>query len=167
MTQTLAVPIVLLGLACQTKPAEPTPSAPAAPAAVSPAPAARDAPSAPAAERVEDPSFVLNLTATGSYSAGKLGSFAVNLEPRGKYHINLEFPMTVKVKGGDALAFPKADLELGDVAELTEQRARFDVPFTPSTAGEHRVSCEVSFAVCTPENCVPETRTLALALAVQ
>jgi hypothetical protein len=41
------------------------------------------------------------------------------------------------------------------------------VPFTPSAVGTHRVEAKVSFAVCTPETCVPDTRTLSLALPVQ
>ena len=44
---------------------------------------------------------------------------------------------------------------------------RFDVPFTPAAAGERTVTARVQFAMCNPSNCVPEERTLTLALAVQ
>ena len=61
----------------------------------------------------------------------------------------------------------KSQLERPDAAEFGEKAARFDVPFTPAQAGEHTVQAKVRFAVCTPETCVPDERTLALAIAVK
>jgi hypothetical protein len=40
------------------------------------------------------------------------------------------------------------------------------VPFTAKSAGDQKLMCNVKFAVCTDENCVPDERNLALALAV-
>ncbi|MBK8172015.1 MAG: hypothetical protein IPK60_16950 [Sandaracinaceae bacterium] len=49
----------------------------------------------------------------------------------------------------------------------TERLARFSVPFTAGTAGSARIEADVDFAVCTPENCMPDRRTVAVTLAVQ
>jgi len=148
---------------------EPAPAAPAP--AEAPEPAA-EAPAAEAAktevsDAVVDPSFELKLVPSGPYAAGKLASFGVSLVPKGKYHVNQDFPMTIAVKAPDGVTLPKAKLVKGDAAEFDEQKARFDVPFTAAAAGSHRVECEVNFAVCTPETCVPDERTLALNLAVE
>jgi hypothetical protein len=116
---------------------------------------------------VTDAAFELRAATSGEYTAGQLGQFAITLTPLGEWHVNEEYPIAVALTGVDAVSFPKAELEREDAAEFGEQVARFDVPFTPGSAGEHRIEAKVSFAVCTPENCVPDERTLALLLPVQ
>lgn len=116
---------------------------------------------------VDDPAFELRADADGPYSSGELGQFAITLTPRGEYHVNQEYPISVELEAPAEVGLTKSELERGDTAEFDERQARFDVPFTPTGAGEHHVSAKVSFAVCTPENCVPDERTLALVLPVQ
>jgi hypothetical protein len=115
----------------------------------------------------EDPTFELRAEAQGPYAAGEQGSFEIRLTPRGEYHVNQEFPMNVALSGPDGVELPSADLGNDDADEFTEERARFSVPFTAASAGEHRVTAEVDFAVCTPEACMPDRRTLALVLPVR
>lgn len=127
---------------------------------------------APAAQEalgpvVNDDAFELRAAATGPYQQGQLGQFAITLTPRGEWHVNEEYPISVELTAPTDVGLPKAELERGDAAEFGEERARFDVPFTPRAAGEHRVEAKVSFAVCTPENCIPDERTLALVLPVE
>ena len=138
--------------------------APAAPAAAAPAAAA---PAAAPTDKVDDPSFVLAATPVGTYASGKLGSVAISLTPRGEYHVNQDYPISVALSGDAALQFPKAQMGKAETAEFSEKVARFDVPVTPQAAGKHALTAKVKFAVCTPENCVPDERTLALALAVE
>ena len=126
-----------------------------------------DAPPAEAGPVVDDPSFELRANAHGPYTAGTQGTFEILLTPRGNYHVNQDYPMSVTLTGPDAVAFPSAELGNDDAAERTLQRARFDVPFTASAAGEQRVTVDVDFAVCTPETCMPDRRTLALLLPVE
>jgi len=156
------------GGAASTPTSAPPAAAPAAPAPA-PAPAAPAAAAAPVvlSDRVDDPGFELALVPSGPYSTGKLGTFAVALKPRGVYHVNQEYPMSITLKGDDALSFPKAELQKSDAAAFDEKAARFDVPFTAQKTGDHRVEARVRFAVCTPENCMPDERTLALTVAVK
>lgn len=116
---------------------------------------------------VDDPTFELRADAVGPYASGELGQFAITLTPRGEYHVNEEYPIRVELEAPGELGLSKTELAREDTAEFGEERARFDVPFTPTGAGEHRVSAKVDFAVCTPENCIPDERTLALVLPVQ
>lgn len=120
-----------------------------------------------AAAVAEDPSFELRASASGPYTAGEAGSFGIQLTPRGEYHVNEQFPLRVRPCAGEGVTLPSPELDNEDAAEHTEQTARFDVPFTASEAGEHRVSAVVDFAVCTPETCIPETRTVAVLLPVE
>jgi hypothetical protein len=141
--------------------AQPTAQAPPA------APAAPTPPAAPLSDKVDDPSFELAARPAGPYAAGKLSSFAISLTPRGKYHVNQDYPLSVSLHAEEGLALPKAELAKADAATFGEKLAKFDVPFTAAKAGTHRVEAKVRFAVCTPENCVPDERTLALNLPVQ
>lgn len=120
-----------------------------------------------AADVAEDPSFELRASASGPYAAGEAGSFGIQLTPRGEYHVNDQFPLRVRPCAGDGVTLPSAELGNDDAAERSDERARFDVPFTAASAGEHRVSAIVDFAVCTPETCIPETRTVAVLLPVE
>lgn len=142
-------------------------AAPVKVAPPAPEPAKPAEPAGPAPSVVEDPTFKLHLVEAGPYKSGELGHFSVQLEARGIYHINQEFPIEMAFTAGADTALTKAKLERADAAEFGEKTARFDVPFTAKTAGEHRVAANVKFAVCTPETCVPDERNLSLALAVQ
>jgi hypothetical protein len=117
----------------------------------------------------EDETYELRATASGPYHSGQAGTFEISLLPRGEYHVNVDplFPFAIALDGPDAVAFGEPSLDRADAAEFTEQRARFSVPFTPNAAGQHRVTAVVDFAVCTPETCLPEQRTLALVLPVE
>jgi hypothetical protein len=170
MTRISTVCLLLCSLcACGSKAETPATAAePAAPPAAKPAePAPAPAAAAPPSDRVEDPTFELSAAPAGPYAAGKLGSFAISLKPRGEYHINEDFPMSVSVQSAAGIEFPKAKLDKPQAAEFNEQLARFDVPFTATAAGAHKVEAHVKFAVCTPENCVPDERTLAVVLPVE
>lgn len=127
-------------------------------------PPVRDPGSGAAGARVEDPSFVLSATPGGPHALNTPSTFEISLVPRGAYHVNTEFPMRISLTAPAGLTTPRATLEKTDAAELTERRARFEVPFTATAAGEHRLTARVEFAVCTPENCIPDERTLAVVL---
>lgn len=116
---------------------------------------------------VEDPTFALRASEKGPYRPGSEGHFEVQLTPRGGYHVNQEYPISVEVTAPTALAVPTKELGSADAEELTEDRARFSIAFTPNEAGEYRVLAEVDFGVCTPETCLQDRRTLALMLPVE
>lgn len=164
--------ITVAGLACvlacgKKEAAAPEPAAPApAPAAPSAAPAAPSGAQVAAPSSIEEASFALRMAEAGPYKAGELGRFVLQIEPRGEFHINLEYPVEIAVTGSTGTTFPKANLQKPDAAEFGDKKARFEVPFTASTSGDHKVNCNVKFAVCTAENCVPDERDLTLALAV-
>ncbi len=122
---------------------------------------------AQARDVAEDPSFELRATAAGPYAPSEEGRFEIVLTPRGNYHVNTQYPLSIRLDAPGGLTVPGEALEVGDAAEFGEPRARFQVPFTATSAGQHRVTARVDFAVCTPEACMPECRTLALVLPVE
>lgn len=161
------------GTACGTNtsptPVPETPETPVVPPAHPEvvAPTRVDPPAGAAGAVIADTGFELRGTTAGPYHAGQLGSFGVTLTANGEYHVNEEYPIRITVRAPEGLAFPKTTLERADAAEFTLAKARFEVPFTPSAAGERRVEVQVDFAICTPQNCMPDQRTLALALPIE
>ena len=142
---------------------EAPPAAPAAPELPKPAPP----PPGVAPSSIDEAGFSLRLAEAGPYKAGELARFVLHLEPRGKFHINQEYPIEIGLSGDVDTAFPKPNLARADAAEFGEKKARFDVPFTAKVGGDHKISTNVKFAVCTDENCVPDERNLTLAVAVK
>lgn len=131
----------------------PPPAPPTPPAAVGPV--------------VTDTGFELRATAEPTYTVGQAAAFGIALSPRANYHVNQEYPIHITLRAPSGVTLQKAELARADAAEFTERLARFSVPFTAGTAGSARVEAEVDFAVCTPENCMPDRRTVAVSLAVQ
>lgn len=126
------------------------------------------APEAPAGPTATGESFELTTTTNeAAYPSGQLAQFGIQLVGRDGWHVNQEFPISVELRAPTGVTFAKSTLERGDAAEFGDESARFDVPFTPTAAGQHAVEAEVFFAMCTDSNCVPEQRTLALNLAVE
>ncbi|MBK7155946.1 MAG: hypothetical protein IPH72_29905 [Sandaracinaceae bacterium] len=143
--------------------AGPIPTAPTT--AVTP-PEAPPEPPQPAGPTATGASFSLVSSGAESYRAGEVGQFAIELTGRDGWHVNMEYPTVVQLEG-EGLSFPSPRLERAQAAQFAEERVRFDVPFTPAAAGDRSVTARVQFAMCNPSNCVPEERTLTLALAVQ
>lgn len=122
----------------------------------------------PAGPKIETGSFMLAVApAQPKYSAGKPGELEIALEGRGEWHVNQEYPIRVDLKAPEGVAIPKAELVKDDAKEFGEEKVTFLAAVEPSAAGKHEVTCDVSFAMCTEENCILEKRTVAMELEVQ
>ncbi len=155
--------LVLVGAACGNKARDAGPVAPANPGVgaghTEPVPLAVLAP----APVFEDGTFRL-ATTVRAFAAGVESSFAVTLIAKPPYHVNQEFPMTIDVSGPAEVELTTPHLERASAKEFGESSARFEVPARPRSAGVHELLAKVSFAVCTPETCVPDERTLRVTL---
>jgi hypothetical protein len=149
--------LVLSLAACDDEPArEPvTPELPDPPAAAAPT------------DVVTEPEFEIRATPGGPYAAGVAGELAITLVPGSGWHVNEEYVFAVEVHAPAALAVAKPSLGRADAAEFGEDRARWNVAFTPASAGEHRVDADVDFAVCDGPRCLFDERTVSLVVAVR
>jgi hypothetical protein len=164
MTRTLSTLSLLCVLGCGGGDS-PTPAAPAA-SAQEPA-AAAPTPAAPAGPAIEENHFRLAFDGAAPYTAGQPGGLKVVIESRGGYHLNQDYPVRVDLKAPAAVKLQKPSLGKTDAAPpFGEKSATFPVGFT-ADKGSHDLSATVDFAVCTADTCVPEQRTIAIALNVQ
>ncbi len=119
----------------------------------------------PAGPRVETGMFALSLApGKAGFAVGKAGELQIQLEGRGDWHVNQDYPIRVKIAADEGLSVHKAELVRADAKRFDEQQVEFLAHVQPSAAGEHGVECEVSFAMCTEENCIREKRTVAMVL---
>ncbi|MGB3049532.1 MAG: hypothetical protein WBB42_00950 [Polyangiales bacterium] len=122
----------------------------------------------PAGPSIETGSFLLAVAPSKSgYRIGKAGEVEIALEGRGDWHVNQEYPIRVELKAAPGVALKKSELLKDDAKEFGEEKVRFLAGVEPSAAGEHEVTCDVSFAMCTEENCILEKRTVAMQLKVE
>jgi hypothetical protein len=122
----------------------------------------------PAGPSIETGSFLLAVTPTESgYTIGKAGEVEIALEGRGDWHVNQEYPIRVDLKADPGVALKKNELVKDDAEEFGEDKVRFLAAVEPSAAGDHEVTCDVSFAMCTEENCILERRTVTMQLKVE
>lgn len=122
----------------------------------------------PVGPSIETGSFLLAVTPVQpGYRIGKSGEVEIALEGRGEWHVNQEYPIRVDLKAEPGVALKKSELVKDDAKEFGEDKVRFLAAVEPSAAGDHEVTCDVSFAMCTEENCILEKRTVAMQLKVE
>lgn len=139
----------------------PTPAAPAEAPGAAPSPA-----NAAATSRVSESQFDVALAASGAYQAGKEGTVDVVLEAKAPFHVNDQYPIKFKVKEGPGVKYSAAVVGK-DKAKVEHMKATMPVAFVPESAGQHTVSGQLSFSVCTDENCLMEKRDLSLVVDVK
>lgn len=104
---------------------------------------------------------------TPEAKAGEQGQVVVRVVPKEPWHMNLDFPTSLKVDVPEGVSVAKADLKKADAAALDESQAQFDVEFTAAEAGEKSFTGKFKFAVCQDEACSPVTEDVEFKVAVK
>ncbi|MCH9684688.1 MAG: hypothetical protein K0V04_24850 [Deltaproteobacteria bacterium] len=160
------------------KPAATSPTAESAPAAAAETPEA--SPKAKAADAptdkvkvVEgkapgnDDRYALSVVPPSDAAAGQESEVVVRVVPKKPWHMNLDFPTSLKVAPPEGVALANAHLKKGDASTLDDNACEFSVKFTPAQAGEQAFTGQFKFAVCKDEACSPVTEDVAFKVAVK
>jgi hypothetical protein len=149
------------------KPAPETPSKSAEADDRSPAPGQAQAGDVKTVEgkKPGDERYALTIEAPAA-EAGKEAQVVVRVVPKNPWHMNLEYPTSLKIDPPQDVALAKAELKKDD-AELTEEKCEFDVKFTPAKAGEQTFTGKFKFAVCQEQECSPVTEDVEFKVAVK
>ncbi len=149
-----SVGLCLLLIACQREA-----SAEQAPAKTPDAPATKKAPTAPppgfvatgaVAEKPAE-SYMVRIV-PGDAKAGQSGTSVVEVTPSPGYKINLEFPSRLRLEPTAGVKPAKEQFGKED-AEVTEKVLRFNVAFTPASAGKLKMAGTADFSVCNDSTC--------------
>lgn len=114
-----------------------------------------------------DDRFALHVDTPPEAKAGQEGEVTVRVVPKEPWHMNLDFPTSLKVAAPEGVTLAKADLKKADAKKLDESACEFAVKFTPTAAGDQSFTGEFKFAVCQDEACAPVTKNLEFKVAVK
>jgi hypothetical protein len=163
MKRTLAILPFLALAACSSKTPEPKgggSSVEAAPAA----PASKGAPG----PKVAGEGYTVEVAAPADAAANAEHASRVLLKPTQGYHVNKDYPTSLKVTAPEGVSCANAEQTGSAAVKLEEQEALFDVKCTAAAAGEKKFEAKFSFAICLGEKaCYPKTETLAWNVAVK
>ncbi len=99
--------------------------------------------------------------------AGEAGKVTVKVVPKKPWHMNLDFPTSLKVDAPEGVTVANASQKKADAVKLDDEHCEFAVDFTPAAAGEQTFTGKFKFAVCQDEACAPVTEDLEFKVAVK
>ncbi|MBK8256018.1 MAG: hypothetical protein IPK82_25540 [Polyangiaceae bacterium] len=149
-----------------TASATPTSTASAAAAASATATAAAAEPALTVqSPAVQEATFSAFMSSAKSYKVGQPGFVDAVLVPKGDYHCNEKYPYKVKLGAAPAgVSFP-SDIVRG--ASVATNRASIRIPFTPTAAGDARISGKFYFSVCKADQCVIDVRDVGATVKIE
>lgn len=105
------------------------------------------------------------MSSAKSYKVGQPGFVDAVLVPKGDYHCNEKYPYKVKLGAAPAgVSFP-SDIVRG--ASVATNRASIRIPFTPTAAGDARISGKFYFSVCKADQCVIDVRDVGATVKIE
>jgi hypothetical protein len=99
--------------------------------------------------------------------AGEAGQVTLKVVPKKPWHMNLDFPTSLKMDTPEGVALAKASQKKADAVKLDDEHCEFAVEFTPAAAGEQTFTGKFKFAVCQDEACAPVTEDVEFRVAVK
>jgi hypothetical protein len=161
-------------VAAPTNQAAPEPPAaagdakPAEPAAPAPPSAGGDAKTAEVTSpKVGDANFSVWMQSAKTHKVGQPSVVEVVLIPKNGFKCNENYPYKIKLNDPPAgVSFPQPVVRKEGMSVSTS-RSVMRVPFTPTAAGEARISGKFSFSVCTSDQCLIDSRDLAITVKAE
>lgn len=111
--------------------------------------------------RVEGQGFVVEVLPPTDAASGKEFVCKVVLKATGEYHLNAEFPTSLKVTSPAGVTVQKPEQKKADAASFSEREAVFEVRGTSADGGAKAFAATFRFAVCTATTCDPKNAKLA------
>jgi hypothetical protein len=99
-------------------------------------------------------------------AVGATGTASLTITAKAGWHVNAEAPITVALTPPAGVTLQKAKLTRADLAQSTQDAARFDIPVSATEAGKKTINAEARFVLCQEQACKPVKETLALALEI-
>ncbi len=103
-----------------------------------------------------------------SLEVGKKGKVVVDVVPLEKgIHVNREFPLKYKVVPSAGLKVDKLEWKREDAVDPKAENPTFQIPVTAIAKGAQSVAVQMRFAICSDAWCVPQNKTVTVAIDVK
>ena len=99
-------------------------------------------------------------------AVGGKATTTVTIATKNGWHMNAEAPITLSLTAPAGISVAKAKLSRSDLAQSTQESARFDVPFEAAEVGAKVINAEARFVICQESACKPVKETLTLNIDV-
>ena len=99
-------------------------------------------------------------------AVGATATASLTITAKAGWHVNAEAPITVALTAPAGVTVQKAKLTRADLAQSTQESARFDIPVSATEAGKKMINAEAHFVLCQEQACKPVKETLALAVEI-
>ena len=109
----------------------------------------------PPAEAPTGPRFALEYD-TPTAAAGRPSVAKVRIEPRGEFHMNVDYPASLAVDAPADVDVVTGNQRSTDAKRFDGDALEFAVPFTAHSRGPKHFEGTVEFAVCGAQACAPE-----------
>lgn len=106
-------------------------------------------------------SFHVEVEAPDGAIAGKETIAKVRIAPAGSWHMNLDFPVALRIEAPGGVDVPVPTQRKADAERFDDDGLVFALPFTPRSHGAKHFAGDVAFAVCADAACSPEKVELA------
>lgn len=114
-----------------------------------------------------DDRFTLTVDVPTEAKQGEQGKVTVRVEPAGPWHMNLDYPTSLKMEETTGVELAKAEQKKVDALKLDEDSCEYEIAFTPAAGGDKAFKGEFKFAVCQDDACSPVTKDIAFQVAVK
>lgn len=101
-----------------------------------------------------------------SAKPGQPATAQIVITPGKGYHLNIDYPTSLKLKPPAGVTAAKLDYQKAD-GKLAETSGSFTVVLTASAAGPQKVPGDSRFAVCTDTTCDPQRTPVTIELEVK
>ena len=99
---------------------------------------------------------------------GRRGKVVVDVVPLEKgIHVNRDFPLRYRVETSAGLKVDKVEWKREDAVDPKAENPSFEIPVTAAARGPQQVSVQMRFAICSDAWCVPQTKTVTVAIDVK
>lgn len=117
--------------------------------------------------KIGEANFTVWMQAVPKLKAGQQGVVEVVLVPKEPFHTNENYPYKIKMSDPPAgVSFPQAIVRKEGMS-LSPQRGVMRVPFVASAPGDARIAGKFSFSVCSSDQCLIDSRDLAITVKVE
>lgn len=117
-------------------------------------------------ERSEGEEFAVEARHEAAATVGRATTVVFVGTGKGAWHVNVEYPAKFEVLAAEGFTVAKTVLRAQDAAQFDDQQLRFEVPLTPTQAGELPVQFKFKFGLCSGDRCVTREAVLGWTYAV-
>jgi hypothetical protein len=114
-----------------------------------------------------DEDFDVSIKAPAARASAK-GVASLKVTPKGKFHMNLEYPIKLTIAAPSGVSVERAKQTSKDATKFNEASAEFDIAFKADTPGKKSFTGELKFAICEQQtSCHPHVEKIAFDVDVK